>query len=153
CLGPEFVAHLSEFDSRFRGQHAVRAEPLARVALHAEEIILSRRLEKYVFGVVTCAVAKMLAARHRLHVAHRKSHPDRKLARAGAQGLDAEAMRLQQDVARAGAHAKRKARKHLRLDTQRARRRSAHRRAHDGLVTMKDTRLMEVHAEVEFVDG
>ena len=77
---------------------------------------MPRCLEKYIFRVVARAVAKMLAARHRLHLSHRQRQSNRELSWAGAQCLDAEAMRLQQYVARARAHAKRKARKHFRLD-------------------------------------
>src|SRR5579885_3801138 len=93
-LGPELVTHLGEFDPGLRRQHSMRAEALPRIALHADKVVVSRRFEKNVLGFAAGAVAMMLAAGQGLQVTHGEGHPDRELARAGAQRLDAEAMRL-----------------------------------------------------------
>ena len=37
----------------------MRAEALTRIGLHADEIVMPRRLEKYILGVVTGAVTEM----------------------------------------------------------------------------------------------
>src|SRR5262249_9167772 len=76
-LGAKLVAHLGLLDARLGTDRTFRPDTAARVVLHANEVVATRRFEEDIFGFAQRARRVRLAAGKRFDLLHRDGHADR----------------------------------------------------------------------------